>query len=56
VPSHGLRRMKIRVFAGANPVASKNELQVNCQWKDKQSDITRGCTSVLSTLQFKTVK
>jgi hypothetical protein len=34
----------------------KNELQVNCQWKDKQSDITRGCTSVLSTLQFKTVK
>jgi hypothetical protein len=34
----------------------KNELQVNCQWKDKESDITRGCKSVLSSLQFKTVK
>jgi hypothetical protein len=34
----------------------KNELQVNCQWKDKESDIARGCKFVLSTLQFKTVK
>jgi hypothetical protein len=34
----------------------KNELQVNCQWKTKQADITRGCKSVLSTLQFKNVK
>jgi predicted small secreted protein len=33
----------------------RNELQVNCQWKDKESDITRGCKSVLDTLQFKTV-
>ena len=33
-----------------------NELQVNCQWKAKQAEITKGCTSVLSTLQFKTVK
>jgi hypothetical protein len=34
----------------------RNELQVNCQWKDKESDITRGCKSVLDTLQFKTVR
>jgi hypothetical protein len=34
----------------------RNELQVNCQWKDKKSDIGRACTSVLSSLQFKTVK
>ena len=33
-----------------------NELQVNCQWKDKEADVTRGCKSVLDTLQFKTVK
>jgi hypothetical protein len=33
-----------------------NELQVNCQWKSKEADITKGCRSVLSTLQFKTVK
>jgi hypothetical protein len=34
----------------------KNELQVNCQWKDKEAEITKGCQSVLKTLQFKTVK
>jgi hypothetical protein len=34
----------------------KNELQVNCQWKDKESQITKGCKSVLGSLQFKTVK
>ena len=34
----------------------KNELQVNCQWKTKEADITRGCKSVLGSLQFKTVK
>jgi hypothetical protein len=34
----------------------KNELQVNCQWKNKAADITKGCRSVLSTLQFKSVK
>jgi hypothetical protein len=34
----------------------KNELQVNCQWKDKESEITKGCKSVLGSLQFKTVK
>jgi hypothetical protein len=34
----------------------KNELQVNCQWKDKESEITKGCKSVLASLQFKTVK
>jgi hypothetical protein len=34
----------------------KNELQVNCQWKTKEADITKGCKSVLATLQFKSVK
>jgi hypothetical protein len=34
----------------------KNELQVNCQWKDKESEITKGCKAVLASLQFKTVK
>ena len=34
----------------------RNELQINCQWKDEESDITRGCKSVLGTLQFKRVK
>ena len=34
----------------------KNELQVNCQWKTKEADITRGCKAVLDSLQFKSVK
>lgn len=34
----------------------KNELQVNCQWKTKEAEITKGCKSVLDSLQFKTVK
>ena len=34
----------------------RNELQVNCQWKDKESDISRGCKAVLNTLQFKNVR
>jgi hypothetical protein len=34
----------------------RNELQVNCQWKNKESDVTRGCKSVLGTLQFKSVR
>jgi hypothetical protein len=34
----------------------KNEIQVNCQWKDKEADIGKGCRSVLDTLQFKSVK
>ena len=34
----------------------RNELQVNCQWKDKEADVSRGCKSVLGTLQFKSVK
>lgn len=34
----------------------KNELQVNCQWTTKEADITKGCRSVLSSLQFKSVK
>lgn len=34
----------------------KNELQVNCQWKTKEAQITKGCKSVLSSLQFKSVK
>ena len=34
----------------------KNEIQVNCQWQDKEADITKGCRSVLESLQFKSVK
>jgi hypothetical protein len=34
----------------------RDELQLNCQWKDKEADITRGCKSVLGTLQFTRVK
>lgn len=34
----------------------KNELQVNCQWMTKEADITKGCKSVLTSLQFKSVK
>jgi hypothetical protein len=33
-----------------------NELQVNCQWKTKEAEITKGCKAVLSSLQFKSVK
>ena len=48
--STGLESDVYFVFRG------RNELQVNCQWKDEESDITRGCKSVLGTLQFKSVK
>ncbi|MFL6129276.1 MAG: hypothetical protein ACJ73E_09445 [Mycobacteriales bacterium] len=34
----------------------RNEIQVNCQWKDKRDEVTKGCRSVLDTLQFKSVK
>jgi hypothetical protein len=34
----------------------KNEIQVNCQWKDKEADIVKGCQAVLDSLQFKSVK
>lgn len=34
----------------------KNELQVNCQWKEKEAEITKGCKAVLDSLQFKSVK
>ncbi len=34
----------------------KNEIQVNCQWKEKESDIGKGCQAVLKSLQFKSVK
>jgi hypothetical protein len=34
----------------------RNELQVNCQWMDKEADISRGCKAVLDSLQFKTEK
>jgi hypothetical protein len=33
----------------------RNELEINCQWKDAPSDVRRGCRSVLSGIQFKTV-
>jgi hypothetical protein len=34
----------------------KNEIQVNCQWKEKATEIGKGCASVLQSLQVKTVK
>ncbi len=48
--SSGLESDVYFVFRG------RNELQVNCQWKDKAADITRGCKSVLGSLQFTSVK
>ena len=48
--STGLESDVYFVFRG------RNELQVNCQWKDKEADIGRGCKAVLGTLQFKSVK
>ncbi len=41
VPSPGVRRMKIRVFAGSNPVASKNELQVTV-WMELPPNVAAG--------------
>ncbi len=37
-PSSGLRRMKVRVYAGSNPVASKNELQITV-WLELPADV-----------------
>jgi len=34
----------------------KNEVQVNCQWKDNAAEIDKGCQAVLDSLQFKSVK
>ena len=34
----------------------KNEIEVNCQWKEKEADIAKGCAAVLKSLQFKSVK
>jgi hypothetical protein len=48
--SSGLESDVYFIFRG------RNELQVNCQWKDKESDIARGCKSVLGSLQLKSVK
>ena len=41
VPSPGLRRMRIRVFAGSNPIASKNELQVTV-WLELPPNVAAG--------------
>jgi hypothetical protein len=32
----------------------RNELEINCQYRDAPGDVRRGCRSVLSTMQFKT--
>lgn len=48
--SSGLESDVYFLFSG------KNELQVNCQWKSKEADITKGCAEVLKSLQFKSVK
>lgn len=34
----------------------KNEVEVNCQWQTKPAEIRKGCTAVLDSLQFKTVR
>jgi len=34
----------------------KNEIQVNCQWKQREAEIDRGCQAVLASLQVKSVK
>ena len=48
--SSGLESDVYFLFSG------KNELQVNCQWKSKATDIAQGCAAVLKSLQFKSVK
>jgi len=48
--SSGLESDVYFLFSG------KNELQVNCQWKAKKAEITKGCAQVLKSLQFKSVK
>jgi hypothetical protein len=34
----------------------RTELEINCQWRDKPGEIRRGCRSVLSSMQLKTVE
>ena len=48
--SSGLESDVYFMFSG------KNELQVNCQWKNRKTDISKGCAAVLASLQFKSVK
>lgn len=31
----------------------RNELEINCQWRDAPSDVQRGCQAVISRMQFK---
>jgi hypothetical protein len=33
----------------------KNEVEINCQWKDKPAEVQKGCKAVLDSFQFKTV-
>lgn len=34
----------------------KNEIEVNCQWKDKKAEVEKGCKAVLDSIQIKTVR
>jgi hypothetical protein len=34
----------------------RTELEINCQWRDAPGEIRRGCRSVLSSMQLKTVE
>lgn len=34
----------------------KNEVEVNCQWKEKEAEVQRGCKAVLDSFQFKSVR
>lgn len=34
----------------------KNEVEINCQWKDKPAEVQKGCKAVLDSFQFKTVR
>jgi hypothetical protein len=34
----------------------KNEVEVNCQWQNKQAEIQKGCKALLGSLQVKTVR
>jgi hypothetical protein len=34
----------------------KTEVEINCQWQQRAADVTKGCQSVMSSLQIKSVK
>jgi hypothetical protein len=34
----------------------KSEVEINCQWQEKQAEVEKGCKAVLDSFQFKTVR